>query len=364
MEDIRVIVGDCIEKLKSIGDNTIDMAFADPPYNLQLAKKHTLIRPDNTPLCPVDDYWDKFDNMAEYDWFTQTWLAEIRRVLKPDGTVWAIGSYHNIFRVGTLLQNVGFWILNDIIWVKNNPMPNFRGTRFTNAHETLIWASKSRQSKYTFHYEAMKALNDGLQMRSDWWLPVCKGGERIRGEDGKTLHPTQKPEALLYRIILACTDKGGVVLDPFCGSGTTGAVAKSLGRGFIGIERDPKYALAAQRRIAAAKVGAALGITEKRRAERVAFGELVSAGIIKSGARLSDEKGRFFAIVQADGSVACGETRGSIHQVSAALRRLPSCNGWTFWFLNGKSIDELRAKYRDRPSRPGQGARETKGRPK
>ncbi|MCL2439442.1 MAG: site-specific DNA-methyltransferase [Alphaproteobacteria bacterium] len=350
METDRIILGDCIEKLKSIPTGSVDMVFADPPYNLQLAKKHTLIRPDNTGLDPVDDYWDKFDNMADYDWFTQSWLAEVKRVLKPDGCVWVIGSYHNIYRVGSILQNLGFWILNDIIWVKTNPMPNFRGTRFANAHETMLWCSKSRKAKYTFNYEAMKSLNDGLQMRSDWLLPLCKGGERIRGEDGKSVHSTQKPEELLYRVILANTKPGDVVLDPFFGSGTTGAVAKALGRRYIGIEREPKYVKAASKRIAAVKKGDNISIMEKREFVRVPFGDLVAAGVIPAGTMLCDARGKFSAEVRADGSLVSGDVSGSVHQVPAVLQKLPSCNGWSYWFVaNAKgelvSIDELRQGY-------------------
>ncbi|MDR1009284.1 MAG: site-specific DNA-methyltransferase [Rickettsiales bacterium] len=346
----KIILGDCIEKLKGVPAASVDMVFADPPYNLQLAKKHTLIRPDNTGLDPVDDYWDKFESMAEYDWFTQTWLAEIKRVLKPNGTVWVIGSYHNIFRVGTILQNLGFWFLNDIVWIKSNPMPNFRGTRFTNAHETLLWCSKSRSAKYTFNYEAMKSLNDGLQMRSDWFLPICKGSERVKDEDGDKLHSTQKPEALLYRIILGSTRPGDVVLDPFFGSGTTGAVAKLLGRHYIGIERDPKYAKAAGARIASVSPGSNFDTFEKKKPVRVPFGNLVECGMVKCGESLYDEKRRWEAKVLADGSLAMASGQsGSIHQVSAKLQGIPSCNGWTFWrYQDGKKfepIDNLRQRY-------------------
>ena len=241
-----ILVGDCIERMNALPAGSVDLIFADPPYNLQLGGD--LQRPDGSQVDAVDDDWDKFDNFAAYDKFTQEWLAEARRILKPDGTLWVIGSYHNIFRVGATLQDQGFWILNDIIWRKSNPMPNFKGTRFTNAHETLIWAAKSDKARYTFHYRSMKTLNDELQMRSDWVIPICGGKERLK-LNGTKAHPTQKPEALLYRILLACTNPGDVVLDPFFGTGTTGAVAKRLQRHWIGCERYSTYCKVAEERI-------------------------------------------------------------------------------------------------------------------
>jgi modification methylase len=242
-----ILMGDCIAEMARLPDKSVDMIFADPPYNLQLGGD--LFRPEGGKVDACDDHWDKFDSFAAYDRFTTAWLAEARRILKDNGTIWVIGSYHNIFRVGALLQDASFWILNDVIWRKSNPMPNFRGTRFTNAHETLLWAKKSRtQKRYTFNYHAMKNLNDEKQMRSDWEIPLCTGAERLK-VDGHKAHPTQKPEALLYRVILATSNPGDVVLDPFFGTGTTGAVARTLHRHWIGIERDPGYADLARARI-------------------------------------------------------------------------------------------------------------------
>ena len=301
----KIIAGDSIEVLRSLPDNFADLVFADPPYNLQLGGD--LTRPDNSRVDGVDDDWDKFGSFAEYDAFTRDWLAEARRVLKPDGAIWVIGSYHNIFRVGASLQDLGYWLLNDVIWVKTNPMPNFRGTRFANAHETLIWASKSKESRPTFNYSALKTANDDLQMRSDWLLPICTGNERLKGATGSKVHPTQKPEALLYRIMLATTNPGDVVVDPFFGSGTTGAVAKMLGRRFVGIDRDKDYIAAAAKRIAAVKPADAdaLAVTpSKRAAARVPFGSIVEKGLLKPGATLYAPQKKHAARVRADGSIA------------------------------------------------------------
>jgi modification methylase len=344
----QVLVGDCIETLRSLPPASVHAVFADPPYNLQL--KGELRRPDSSVVDAVDDAWDRFDDFAAYDAFTREWLAECRRVLRKDGTLWLIGSYHNIFRLGTALQDLGFWILNDVIWRKANPMPNFRGRRFTNAHETLIWAARGPESRYRFNYQAMKALNDDLQMRSDWFFPLCTGGERLRGEDGGKLHPTQKPEALLHRVILSCTQPGELVLDPFLGSGTTAAVARRLGRRFIGIEREEVYAEAARARIAAVEPlpeSAALALPSKREQPRIAFGVLVERGLVPAGATLTDRHQRWKAVVGADGTLRCGAATGSIHKVGAELKAAPSCNGWTFWFLETRDgrlrlLDELR----------------------
>jgi modification methylase len=346
----QIIMGDCIAAMKALPDKSVDMIFADPPYNLQLGGE--LFRPDGTHVDAVTDDWDKFDTFAAYDAFTRAWLAEAHRILKDDGTIWVIGSYHNIFRVGTAVQDLGYWILNDIVWRKANPMPNFRGTRFTNAHETLIWASKGEKAKYTFNYRSMKTLNDELQMRSDWEFPICGGQERLK-KGGHKVHPTQKPEALLYRVLLACTKPGDVVLDPFFGTGTTGAVAKRLGRRWIGIEREPSYIDAAQERIAAALPldESALATMQSPRSQpKVAFGVLVENGYLAPGAMLTDAKRRFQATVRADGSLAspCGAT-GSIHKLGATLQGAPACNGWTFWHheTDGalKPIDSLRQIY-------------------
>ncbi|MFP5329021.1 MAG: site-specific DNA-methyltransferase [Alphaproteobacteria bacterium] len=346
----EIIEGDCIAEMARLPDKSVDMIFADPPYNLQLGGD--LFRPEGGRVDAVDDDWDKFDSLAAYDDFTREWLHEARRVLKDDGTIWVIGSYHNIYRVGALLQDAEFWILNDIVWRKTNPMPNFRGTRFTNAHETLIWCAKDEKARYTFNYRAMKALNDDLQMRSDWVLPICAGGERVRGENGAKAHPTQKPEALLYRILLACTKPGDVVLDPFFGTGTTGAVARRLGRRWIGIERERAYVRVARQRIASTlplDESAMATMADKRSAPRIAFGLLVETGLCPPGTVLIDTKRRFSARVRADGSIESGQHSGSIHKVGAALTNAPSCNGWTFWHIEEggtlQPLDSLRQRH-------------------
>jgi len=346
----EILQGDCIAEMARLPDKSVDMIFADPPYNLQLGGD--LFRPEGGRVDAVDDEWDKFESLASYDDFTREWLTEARRILKDTGTIWVIGSYHNIYRVGSLLQDADFWILNDIVWRKSNPMPNFRGTRFTNAHETLLWCAKDEKSRYTFNYRAMKALNDDLQMRSDWVLPICAGGERVKGEDGNKAHPTQKPEALLYRILLACTKPGDVVLDPFFGTGTTGAVARRLGRRWIGIERETAYVKVAKERIASTlplDESAMQTVPDKRSAPRVAFGTLVESGLVPPGTQLTDAKRRWTASVRADGSIACESHSGSIHKVGAALQAAPSCNGWTFWHVaQGGTltlIDTLRQQH-------------------
>ena len=347
-----IIQGDCIEELKKLPDRSVDLVFADPPYNLQLGGD--LLRPDNSKVDAVDDEWDQFESFEAYDKFTRAWLAECRRVLKDDGAIWVIGSYHNIFRVGTALQDAGFWVLNDIIWRKSNPMPNFKGTRFTNAHETLIWASKSRGARrYTFNYDAMKMANDELQMRSDWTLPLCTGEERLKDETGAKAHPTQKPEALLHRVILASTKPGDIILDPFFGTGTTGAAARRLGRRYIGLERDPGYAKLAKERIAKVVPISPedLDVMGSKRAEpRVPFGQIVEAGLLRPGDTLYCPKGERAARVRADGSLVIGEMAGSIHKVGAMVQSAPACNGWTYWhFKSDKGlapIDVLRAKVR------------------
>ncbi|MEA3016703.1 MAG: modification methylase [Sphingomonadales bacterium] len=345
-----IIEDDCIAAMKRLPDACIDMVFADPPYNLQLGGD--LFRPEGGRVDAVDDAWDKFSSFADYDAFTRAWLREARRILKPHGTLWVIGSYHNIFRVGAALQDAGYWILNDIVWRKANPMPNFRGTRFTNAHETLIWASRSEDSRYTFNYRAMKALNDELQMRSDWLLPICSGGERVKGEAGAKAHPTQKPESLLYRVLLACTNPGDIVLDPFFGTGTTGAVARRLGREWIGIEREQRYVAVARQRIASTLPldESAMRTMASRRAQpKVPFGVLVETGMIGAGALLTDTKRRWQARVLADGSIDYPGGQGSIHRAGAAVQDAPSCNGWMFWHVEEAGtlvpLDALRQKY-------------------
>lgn len=348
-----IIKGDCVAALNALPDNSVDVVFADPPYNLQLGGM--LTRPDQSVVDAVDDEWDQFASFEAYDAFTRAWLLACRRVLKPTGTLWVIGSYHNIFRVGAILQDLHFWILNDIIWRKTNPMPNFKGRRFQNAHETLIWATPNANAKgYTFNYDAMKAANDDVQMRSDWLFPICSGHERLKGDDGKKVHPTQKPEALLARIVMASTKPGDVILDPFFGSGTTGAVAKRLGRHFVGIEREQDYIDAASARIDAVEpLGKAMlsVLTGKKAEPRVAFNTLIESGLIKPGTVLTDAKRRHSAIVRADGTLASGGEAGSIHRLGAKVQGLDACNGWTFWhFEEGntlKPIDELRTVIRN-----------------
>jgi modification methylase len=344
------MVGDCVELMNGLQEGSVDLVFADPPYNLQLAGD--LLRPNNSRVDGVDDAWDKFPDFAAYDDFTRKWLAAARRLLKPDGALWVIGSYHNIYRVGAILQDLGFWILNDIVWRKTNPMPNFRGRRFTNAHETLLWCGRSAESRYTFNYKAMKGLNEELQMRSDWLIPLCGGAERLKGEDGRKAHPTQKPEALLHRVILASTKPGETVLDPFFGTGTTGAVAKRLGRHFIGIERDSTYAELARQRCAAIEPADPdlVDAPAERDEKRIPFGTLVERGLIRPGAILFDARRRFTAKVRADGTVISAEARGSIHHVGAQVQGAPACNGWVFWYIEHKGqsvpIDLLRQKIR------------------
>jgi modification methylase len=359
----EVLVGDSIALMGSLPEASVDLVFADPPYNLQLAGE--LLRPNHSRVAGVEEAWDRFSGFPEYDRFTRAWLAAARRLLKPDGALWVIGSYHNIYRVGALLQDLGFWILNDIVWRKTNPMPNFRGRRFTNAHETLLWCARSQDSRYLFNYEAMKALNDDLQMRSDWVLPICGGAERLK-RDGKKAHPTQKPEALLHRVLLASTRPGDLVLDPFFGTGTTGAVAKRLGRRFIGIERDADYAAQARERIAQTAAAALDVVTTpmKREEPRIPFGTLVERGLLRPGDVLFDASRRFTAKVRADGTVVSAAARGSIHQVGALVQGAPACNGWAFWHveMRGKPvpIDLLRQKLRAEMSRgpsPPLGAR-------
>ncbi|MCT7373549.1 site-specific DNA-methyltransferase [Chelativorans salis] len=343
-----ILKGDCIAALERLPEKSADVVFADPPYNLQL--EGALHRPDQSLVDAVDDAWDHFDSFAAYDAFTRAWLLAARRVLKPNGTIWVIGSYHNIFRVGAIMQDLGFWVLNDIVWRKTNPMPNFRGRRFQNAHETMIWASRDRDAKsYTFNYESMKAANDDVQMRSDWLFPICTGKERLKNTEGAKMHPTQKPEALLARVLLASSKPGDVVLDPFFGSGTTGAVAKRLGRRFIGIERDPDYIEAAKERIAAIEPldDENLTLMTGKRAEpRVAFVSLIESGLVKPGTQLFDRKKRWTASVRADGTIAIGHEAGSIHRLGARVQGLDACNGWTFWHFEEagalKPIDELR----------------------
>jgi modification methylase len=348
----EILLGDCIANLEKLPPESVDVVFADPPYNLQL--EGALTRPDQSRVDAVDDDWDKFASFADYDAFTRAWLLAARRVMKKNATLWVIGSYHNIFRVGATLQDLDFWILNDIVWRKANPMPNFKGRRFTNAHETMIWASKGAESKgYTFHYDALKAGNEDVQMRSDWFIPLCTGEERLKDANGQKVHPTQKPEALLARILLSSSNPGDVVLDPFFGTGTTGAVAKMLGRNFIGLERDSTYAKAARKRIDAVAPLSDVSIAappEKRQEVRVPFLAMIEGGYVKAGETLVDERRRYKAVVRADGTLALGAIVGSIHKIGALTQGLPACNGWTFWHVerNGKlvCIDEFRAKVR------------------
>jgi modification methylase len=347
-----ILKGDCVTELEKLPAASVDLIFADPPYNLQLEGR--LMRPDQSEVDAVTDDWDKFASFSAYDDFTRAWLLACRRVLKPNGTLWVIGSYHNIFRVGVALQDLGFWILNDIVWRKTNPMPNFRGRRFANAHETMIWASRDQNAKgYTFNYNALKAANDDLQMRSDWLFPLCTGNERLKDGEGRKVHPTQKPEALLHRIMLASSKPGDVILDPFFGTGTTGAVAKRLGRHFVGVEREDDYIAAAKKRIAAvtASSATAMEMSSSKRAEpRVPFGTLIETGLIAPGAILTDAGERHLAEVRSDGTLRAGPHVGSIHRVGALVQGLDACNGWTFWHFDREGarapIDELRAAVR------------------
>ncbi|MBE6448367.1 MAG: site-specific DNA-methyltransferase [Alphaproteobacteria bacterium] len=347
-----IIVDDCIKVMNQMEENSVDLIFADPPYNLQLGD--ALTRPDNSNVNGVYEEWDNFESMSAYDEYTRQWMTAARRVLKDDGALWVIGSYHNIFRVGHILQDLGFWILNDIIWNKVNPMPNFKGTRFTNAHETLIWASKNPSSRYTFNYEAMKALNEDTQMRSDWSIPLCTGKERLKDAQGEKLHPTQKPEALLYRVIMSSSKVGDVILDPFFGTGTTGAVAKKLGRNFIGIEKDATYAAGAKARIDAVEPvrnQLCLEYSSKKRLPRVPFGSVVERGMLSPGDILYDATRQHCAVVRSDGTIKNEQMEGSIHQVGAAAQNAAACNGWVYWYFeNDKKelvcIDELRAQIR------------------
>ncbi len=330
----QILLGDCVTTMAMLPPASVDCIFADPPYNLQL--RGELRRPDDSLVDGVDDEWDRFADFEEYDRFTRAWLGECRRLLQKDGTIWVIGAYHNIFRIGAILQDLGFWILNDIVWRKSNPMPNFRGRRFTNAHETIIWAARSRDSRYRFNYQAMKALNDDLQMRSDWLVPLCTGPERLRNAHGLKLHPTQKPEALLHRILLSSTLPEDVVLDPFLGTGTTAAVAKRLHRRWIGIERHPAYVEAAWARVRRERRAPAGGLATaptKRDAIRLPFGSLVERGLVPPGTVLMDKQRRVSAVVAADGTLSSGLTTGSIHKVGATVQNAPSCNGWIFWHL-------------------------------
>ncbi|HSU49546.1 MAG TPA: site-specific DNA-methyltransferase [Segetibacter sp.] len=343
-----IVLGDCIELLKQIPDNSVDLIFADPPYNLQL--NADLYRPNQTKVDAVDDEWDKFDSKEDYDIFCKKWLSECHRILKNTGSIWVIGTYHNIFRVGSIMQDLHFWLLNDIVWIKTNPMPNFKGTRFNNAHETLIWATKSKSSKYTFHYHSMKVMNDDLQMRSDWQIPICLGSERIK-VNGQKAHSTQKPEELLYRIILSTSNVNDIVLDPFSGSGTTAAVAKRLGRQFIGLEREAFYVEVANQRLSAITPleNELLNYRVEKKKPKVPFGNLLKEGFIEAGEQLFSKGDKASAIVQADGSLKSGDLVGSIHKVSAAILNKENNNGWSFWYVRrGEgliSIDDLRDEY-------------------
>jgi len=344
----EIYQGDCVELLKKIPNNSVDLIFADPPYNLQL--NGDLYRPNQTKVDAVRDEWDKFKSMEEYDRFTNFWMKECYRILKSSGSFWVIGTYHNIFRVGAIMQNIGFWILNDIIWIKTNPMPNFKGTRFNNAHETLIWATKTKSSNYTFHYHSMKVMNDDLQMRSDWLIPICQGDERIK-VNGQKAHSTQKPAELLFRVLLSTSNPGDIVLDPFSGSGTTAAVSKRLGRKFIAFEREEFYVKLSKERVEKIKPldKSLLEYKIERKKPRIPFGNLIEKGFVKIGEYLFSKDCKFSAKVLADSSIEGNGIVGSIHKVSAYYLKKDNYNGWSFWHVkrpNGLvSIDQLRHNY-------------------
>ena len=348
----HIVIGDCVAEMSKLPAGSVDLVFADPPYNLQL--KGDLKRPDESHVDAVNNDWDKFSSFAAYDDFTRAWLLACRRIMKPSATLWVIGSYHNIFRVGAIMQDLGFWVLNDIVWRKTNPMPNFRGRRFTNAHETMIWAARDENAKgYTFNYEALKAANEDVQARSDWLIPLCTGEERLKGDDGKKVHPTQKPEGLLARVLLSSSKPGDLVIDPFNGTGTTGAVAKRLGRRYIGFERDKTYAdrrRSPHRRDRTAAGSNLAPFMTARDAPRVAFSELIERGMISPGTKLVDAKKKHGALVRADGAIMLGDKVGSIHRMGAVAQGAEACNGWTFWHVETKKglrlIDELRAEIR------------------
>jgi len=348
----QILSGDCLEILPTLPKASVDLVFADPPYNLQLGGG--LTRPDHSTVDGVDDAWDQFEDFKAYDDFSRAWLNECRRILKPDGAIWVIGSYHNVFRLGAILQDLGFWILNDVVWRKTNPMPNFRGRRLQNAHETLIWAARSKDSRPTFNYEALKAANEDLQLRSDWLFPICSGGERLKDAKGKKAHPTQKPEALLHRVLNVSSKPGDVVLDPFFGVGTTGAAAKRLGRDYIGIERETSYLKAAAERLKAVQPldAEAIEILKPKREEpRVPFATILEQGHVRAGATLYCPKGDRTARVRADGTLKAGDAEGSIHRVGAAVQSAPACNGWTFWHVKERGgklvpLDHYRRRVR------------------
>lgn len=352
MIDKNILInGNSINYMNSLPENSIDMIFADPPYNLQLSGQ--LHRPDQSKVDAVDDDWDRFDDFHAYDEFSLQWLSAARRILKKHGTIWVIGSYHNIYRVGFHMQNLGLWMLNDVVWIKHNPMPNFKGRRLTNAHETLLWAAYDEKSRYQFNYDALKIMNDDLQMRSDWYLPICTGGERVKNDKGNKLHPTQKPESLLYRIMVASSQRGDIILDPFSGSGTTAAVAKKLGRHYIGIEENADYHhYACQRLESITPINDDMldFMPAKRKEKRIPFGVLIENGLLHVGTTLTSQCGRFEAKIHADGSIESQGKQGSIHRIGAELQNAQSCNGWHYWYMNNDdkriSIDHLRQKFR------------------
>jgi DNA modification methylase len=355
----NIIQGDCIDELKKFPGNSIDLIFADPPYNMQLKK--ALYRPNNTKVDGVDDDWDKFSSFEDYDAFCTAWLGECKRVLKNTGSIWVIGSYHNIFRIGTIMLNLGFWILNDVTWHKTNPMPNFLGARFTNATETLLWCSKGKEyTNYTFNHKMMKKYNGNKQMTSVWRIGLCIGEERLKGKDGKKAHSTQKPEELLKRVILSTSSRGDTVLDPFFGTGTTGVAAKKLKRNYIGIEKEQDYIALAQTRIDGVKdyVPESDWTEEKKeRKDRVPFGALVQARFINAGDPLYTRKTYgATALVLEDGNLQYHNQTGSIHKIGAFIQQTPSCNGWKFWYVTRGSdtilIDTLRSEYLNAKGRP------------
>ncbi len=355
----QILTGDTLEILPALPEASIDLIFADPPYNLQL--QQVLWRPNLTQVDAVDDEWDQFEDFVAYDGFTRDWLKAARHVMKDTATIWVSGTYHNILRVGSIMQDLGFWILNMVTWLKTNAMPNFRGTRLKNDVEFMIWAKRGEQGSYTFHHHQMKQFNQGKQLGCVWAIPVCSGQERLKDEGGRKLHSTQKPEELLQRIILASSKPGDIVLDPFLGSGTTAAVAKRLHRRWIGIEQDARYVRAAQARIDAvqpiSRQDPLIADALRQKPPRLPFKSLLDLGYLRPGQLLYLDKPPTQAVILEDGRVKANGCVGSIHRLGALLKEVPSCNGWVHWYYVDDAgayapIDALRQRARRLPDKP------------